>query len=56
MIEPMHATVRQEVAERPGVLLAIHDWSTLSFRSHHSKTDRVTLTHAQTSATTSPPS
>jgi hypothetical protein len=34
------------VTRRPGVLLAVHDWSTLSFGSHHSKTDRATLTHA----------
>lgn len=46
MIEPMHEAVRQEVVRRPGVLLAIHDWSTLSFGSHPSKTDRATLTHA----------
>ena len=46
LIEPMHEAVRQEVARRPGVLLAVHDWSTLSFGSHHSKTDRATLTHA----------
>jgi hypothetical protein len=47
LIEPMHEAVRQEVARRPGVLLAIHDWSTLSFGSHPSKTDRATLTHAK---------
>jgi hypothetical protein len=47
LIEPMHEAVRQEVASRPGVLLGIHDWSTLSFGSHHSKTDRATLTHAK---------
>ena len=47
LIEPMHEMVRQEVASRPGVLLAIHDWSTLSFGSHQSKTDRKTLTHAK---------
>jgi hypothetical protein len=46
LIEPMQATIRQEVAESPGVLLAIHDWSTLSFGGHPSKTDRATLTHA----------
>jgi hypothetical protein len=46
LIEPLHEAVRQEVARRPGVLLAVHDWSTLSFGSHHSKTDRATLTHA----------
>src|SRR5437764_15459157 len=46
LIEPMHDAVRQEMAQRPGVLLAVHDWSTFSFRKHHSKTDRVTLTHA----------
>jgi hypothetical protein len=46
LIEPMHEAVRQEVAARPGVLLAVHDWSTLSFRKHRSKADRVTLTHA----------
>ena len=47
LIEPMHTMVRQEVASRPGVLLAIHDWSTLSFGTHHSKTDRKVLTHAK---------
>ena len=46
LIEPMHQAVRQEAAEKPGILLAIHDWSTLSFGGHPSKTDRVTLTHA----------
>lgn len=47
MIEPMHQAIRREVTERPGgVLLAVHDWSTLSFGSHPSKTDRATLTHA----------
>lgn len=45
LIEPMHQVARQEVANRPGVLLAIHDWSTLSFGGHPSKTDRATLTH-----------
>src|SRR5437764_9731219 len=42
----MHEAVRQELARRPGVVLGIHDWSPLSFGSHPSKTDRVTLTHA----------
>lgn len=46
LIEPWHEAVRQEGTRRPGVLLAVHDWSTLSFGSHHSKTDRATLTHA----------
>jgi hypothetical protein len=47
LIEPMHAAVRQAAAEDPGdVLLAVHDWSTLSFGGHDSKTDRVVLTHA----------
>ena len=46
LIEPMHEAIRQELADRPGVLLAIHDWSTLSFGGHPSKTDRATLTHA----------
>jgi hypothetical protein len=46
LIEPMHQAVRHEVADQPGVLLAIHDWSTLSFGTHPSKTDRATLTHA----------
>src|SRR4051794_19091715 len=46
LIEPLQEAVRQEVARRPGLLLAGHDWSTLSFGSHHSKTDRATLTHA----------
>jgi Transposase DDE domain len=47
LIEPMHTMVRQEVASRPGVLLAVHDWSTLSFGTHPSKTDRKILTHAK---------
>lgn len=42
----MHAAIRREAAERPGVLLAVHDWSTLSFGGHDSKTDRAVLTHA----------
>ncbi len=46
LIEPMHAAVRRELADRPGVLLAVHDWSTLSFGGHPSKIDRATLTHA----------
>ena len=46
LIEPMHNLIRQEMAERPSVLLAIHDWSTLSFGGHASKTDRVEFTHA----------
>ena len=47
LIEPMHNLVRQEMADRPGVLLSIHDWSTLGFGGHASKTDRVELTHAK---------
>ena len=47
LIEPLHNLVRQEMADRPGVLLAIHDWSTLGFGGHASKTDRVELTHAK---------
>lgn len=46
MIEPMHALIRREAAKHPGVLLAVHDWSTLSFAGHDSKKDRATLTHA----------
>ena len=46
LIEPMHEMIRREAAEHPGVLLAVHDWSTLSFGGHDSKTDRATLTHA----------
>jgi hypothetical protein len=46
LIEPLHEAVRQEVTRRPGVLLAVHDWSSLSFGNHPSKTDRATLTHA----------
>ncbi len=42
----MHRAIRQELADRPGVLLAVHDWSTLSFGRHPSKADRATLTHA----------
>ena len=42
----MHKAVRRDVADPPRLLLAIHDWSTLSFGGHPSKTDRATLTHA----------
>jgi hypothetical protein len=45
LIEPMHDAVRDEAARRPGVLLAIHDWSRLAFGGHPSKTDRLALTH-----------
>jgi hypothetical protein len=47
LIEPMHEAVRREAADRPGVLLAVHDWSTLSFGRHPSKADRARLTHAR---------
>jgi hypothetical protein len=46
LIDPMHCVVRNEMAARPGVLLAIHDWCTLGFGKHDSKKDRTTLTHA----------
>lgn len=42
----MHQAIRHEAAGTPGVLLALHDWSTLSFGGHTSKADRATLTHA----------
>ena len=44
LIEPLIQRVRDE-APRAGVLLAVHDWSTLGFASHESKADRATLTH-----------
>lgn len=44
MIEPLQQAIRHEAATAH-VLLAIHDWSTLSFGDHDSKTDRATLTH-----------
>jgi hypothetical protein len=47
LIEPMHDLIRREVASEPGVLLAVHDWSTLSYNAHRSKTDRLELTHAR---------
>ncbi len=46
LIEPMHQAIRHEVSEGVSVLLAILDWSTLSYGNHKSKTDRATLTHA----------
>jgi hypothetical protein len=46
LIDPFHNLIRQELTARPGVSLAVHDWSTLSYGSHPSKTDRATLTHA----------
>jgi hypothetical protein len=45
LIEPMHEAIRQEAGRDPGTLLAVHDWSTLSFGGHRSKADRATLTH-----------
>jgi hypothetical protein len=44
LIEPLHQAIRREAASG-GVLLAVHDWSTLSFGDHGSKVDRATLTH-----------
>lgn len=41
----MHEVIRQEAVDNPGILLVVHDWSTLSFGGHRSKTDRATLTH-----------
>jgi hypothetical protein len=46
LIEPLHGVIREEAEGRPGVILAVHDWSTLSFGGHPSKADRATLTHA----------
>lgn len=45
LIEPLIQQVRDEVHQED-ILLAIHDWSTLAFGAHKSKTDRRTLTHA----------
>lgn len=44
MIEPSQTAIRHEAASG-GVLLAVHDWSTLRFGDHESKADRATLTH-----------
>jgi hypothetical protein len=44
LIEPLIQRVRDE-ALPAGVLLAVHDWSTLAFATHTSKTDRRQLTH-----------
>lgn len=46
LIEPLHEVIRRETAGHRGVILAVHDWSTLSFGGHPSKADRATLTHA----------
>ena len=46
LIEPLHAAIRKEAIGCRGVILAVHDWSTLSFGGHPSKADRATLTHA----------
>jgi hypothetical protein len=45
LIEPLIQRVRDEAPATP-ILLAIHDWSTLAFATHTSKTDRRQLTHA----------
>jgi hypothetical protein len=47
LIEPLHGVIRRATAGDRGVLLAVHDWSTLSFGGHPSKADRATLTHAR---------
>jgi hypothetical protein len=44
LIEPLLQKVRNATPQR-GVLLAIHDWSTLAYPNHRRKTDRRTLTH-----------
>lgn len=44
-IQPLIQRVR-DGAPPAGVLLAVHDWSTLAFATHASKTDRRQLTHA----------
>jgi hypothetical protein len=44
LIEPLHQAIRHEAIGQD-VLLAVHDWSTLSFGGHASKADRATLTH-----------
>jgi hypothetical protein len=46
LIEPLHTVIRREAEDRLRVILAVHDWSTLSFGGHPSKSDRATLTHA----------
>ena len=45
--EPLHEAVHADLVRRPTILLSVHDWSTLAFRRHASKADRVTLTHAK---------
>lgn len=45
LIEPMHRLARHEMAARPGVLLAVHDWSMIGLSNHPSKADRLTRTH-----------
>jgi hypothetical protein len=44
LIDPLIQRLRAQTWASD-VLLAIHDWSVLSFATHHSKTDRRTLTH-----------
>ena len=45
LIEPLIQRVRDDVRQED-TLLAVHDWSTLSYGTHKSKGDRRTLTHA----------
>lgn len=46
LVEPIHQVARQALADNPApCALAIHDWSTLGYGDHESKTDRAQLTH-----------
>ena len=46
LMQPLHQAGRTAAAEsRSPWLLSVHDWSTLAFGRHHSKRDRLQLTH-----------
>lgn len=45
LARPLLEAARQEAADCLRYLLAVHDWSPLSYHEHTRKTDRVTLSH-----------
>jgi hypothetical protein len=46
LVEPLRQLARQALADREApCVLAVHDWSTLAYGGHDSKTDRAQLTH-----------
>ena len=48
LCSPLLTLARQDIARSPhDYALVVHDWSHLDFLSHHSKTDRLQITHVR---------